>query len=214
MKKLLLIVFSVAMIAGVYAERPHRKMSSDEINQRRADRQREAMQRGYENALRFQDRATMQLLEASIKDSISNSGFDYYSMLVNSTKNPIFIRERAGLKFRIFVKGGVLCSFGDDNRFIFLSADEFENYEEAKAGQYVPTNARELICDHTKISKHRPWCIRCNEPSNIQYVYSNGWRLYSNGNCHIGNIRIPVYSFSKPKNEIKNIKIKSTKTPK
>jgi hypothetical protein len=216
MKKLLLIVFSVAMIAGVYAEHPHRKMSSDEINQRQADRQREATQRGHENALRFQDRAAMQLLEASMKDRISNSLVDYYSLLVNSTENPLFIRARGGLKFRIFVKGGVLCSFGDDNQFIFLSADEFENYEEAIVGQYVPQNAKELRCDHTKIkfSKSQSKCNTCNYSVNEKYVYYNGWRLYRNGNCHIGNIRIPVYSFSKPKNEIKNIEIKSTKTQK
>ena len=122
------------------------------------------------------------------------------------------MRAMAGLKFRLFVKGGVLCSFGDDNRFIFLSADEFENYEEAKAGQYVPTNARELICDHTKTKPSERWCMRCSWDRDEEYIYDDGWRLYSNGNCHIGNIRIPVYSFSKPKNEIKNIKIKSTKT--
>jgi hypothetical protein len=95
-----------------------------------------------------------------------------------------------------------------------LSADEFENYEEAKAGQYVPTNARELRCDHTKIkfSKSQSECNTCYYSVNVKYVYNNGWRLYSNGNCHIGNIRIPVYSFSKPKNETKNAETKNTKT--
>jgi hypothetical protein len=136
MKKLLLIVFSVAMIAGVYAEpphhHPHRRMSASEINQRRLERQEESIQRGFEQSERFAARVLQMIENSMIGNAGTGDGHrdNSYIALVNATKDPYLIYDRSQLMFRVFLKDGVLCSFGDENLFIFMYADEFENYEE------------------------------------------------------------------------------------
>ena len=156
MKKSLLVILYVVLIFAVYAEpphhHPHRRMSASEINQRRLERQEESIQRGFEHSERFAGRV-LQMIENSMIDN-AGTGDGHrnknYVGLVNATEDPCLRYDCDQLMFRVFLKDGVLCSFGDENLFIFMHADEFENYEEAKAGQFVPINYR-LKCDHTKI---------------------------------------------------------------
>ena len=122
MKKFLLVVFAVAMIAGVYAKPQRRRqqpppkpphnpyqqpchdcqISAAEINRRREEELMDTIQRGYEQRRRLDDRVKMYLIEKAIKegrpipnvyDTPEEKHCEIYPTLINAKDDPVFIQD-------------------------------------------------------------------------------------------------------------------------
>ena len=93
----------------------------------------------------------------------------YYEKLVNSKDYPCYIPAKAKLAYRQFTKEGVLCSFTESNDYIFISASNIKNLQDAVKGQYVPYNT------------------------------GGGWNLYSSGVIYIKGKKYPMYYLKDPK---------------
>ncbi len=124
-----------------------------------------------------------------------------YRKLVNSKETQYYIGYSSyGIRCQIFLDNGALCTVDDGQFYIFIPAEDIENFENVVTGYEIPYNSDIIVCEQ-KIKpgeKHYLYCSICGDSADTD-GHKRGWNLYRNGWREHNGIRIPIFSLKDPK---------------